>query len=55
MPRPRKKKPVKPTIKPCLGFRFTEEEEALAQWHIDNANKFMQKYGQGRQPAIFVR
>lgn len=45
MPRPRKKKPVKPVIKPCLGFRFTEEEEALAQWHIE---KRKQVYGEVR-------
>lgn len=35
---------------PCLGFRYTKEQEARAARAIASANQFMQSYGKGRKP-----
>lgn len=46
---PAKQKP-RAYIKPCLGFRFTEDEEYLMWLHTLSAKRFMDKYGQGVMP-----
>lgn len=36
---------TKPKIKPCLGFRFTPEDEARIRMAIESAKEFMKTYG----------
>lgn len=40
---------------PCLGFRYTKEQEARAARAIASANRFMENYGKGRKPCNIDR
>lgn len=47
--RRKKKKEDKPIAKPCLGFRFTDEEEQWIAYSVYRAKLFMKKYGKGQK------
>lgn len=47
-------KPDKPAPKPCLGFRYTPQEEAAMQRAIKKSIEHMSRFGQGEQPNDFI-
>lgn len=49
MKRKKKNETNKSEVKPCLGFRFTDEEEQWIAYSMYRARLFMKKYGKGQK------